>query len=168
MVLSAPLIKIKDQPLSINTMRNISGFMKLIGLGSLPTYRQKDWKEITPFEENVLTSSKERYERNTDFLRQDPNLGVGCPSFAWLNSAIRAMKYIHSNKFIDSYAVPTLIMSASKDQVVSSDAIDLYCNETPYCHHLSVQGAEHEILQEHDYLREQFFAAYKAFIPGSG
>ena len=32
---------------------------------------------------------------------------------------------------------------------------------------VTIDRAQHEILQERDYLREQFFAAFDAFIPGS-
>ncbi|TIM62928.1 MAG: alpha/beta hydrolase, partial [Mesorhizobium sp.] len=32
---------------------------------------------------------------------------------------------------------------------------------------LVIDGARHEILQETDFYREQFFAAFDAFIPGS-
>ena len=32
---------------------------------------------------------------------------------------------------------------------------------------LTIDGARHEILQEADIFREQFFAAFDAFVPGS-
>ncbi len=32
--------------------------------------------------------------------------------------------------------------------------------------HLLLRGARHEIMQELDYIREQFWAAFDAFVPG--
>ena len=35
------------------------------------------------------------------------------------------------------------------------------------CQYLVIAGAKHEILQERDEIRDQFWAAFDAYVPGS-
>ena len=63
--------------------------------------------------------------------------------------------------------VPLLIIAAGADQVVSTKAVEAYARSLRLGSLLMIDGSKHEILQEVDLYREQFLAAFDAFIPGS-
>ena len=50
---------------------------------------------------------------------------------------------------------------------VSNVAIEHFARQLRVSSLLTIDGARHEILQEADFYREQFFAAFDAFIPGT-
>ena len=70
--------------------------------------------------------------------------------------------------FMESIKVPVLIVAAGNDRIVSTLAIERFASRIKNCTHIVLAGAQHEILQERDQLREQFWAAFDAYIPGSG
>lgn len=63
--------------------------------------------------------------------------------------------------------IPVLLINAGADQVVSRPAIEDYAHRLRSGSLITIDGARHELMQEIDDYREQFFAALDAFIPGS-
>jgi lysophospholipase len=63
--------------------------------------------------------------------------------------------------------VPLLIIAAGNDTVVSTRAIEAFSTRVKICKYLVIAGAKHEILQERDEIRDQFWAAFDAYVPGS-
>jgi lysophospholipase len=51
--------------------------------------------------------------------------------------------------------------------VVSTPAIETFGQTLLAGRHLILAGAKHEILQEQDHYRLQFWAAFDAFVPGT-
>ena len=62
---------------------------------------------------------------------------------------------------------PILMLAASSDTVVSTAAIEEFAYHLRAGSHLVIAGAKHEILQEQDRYRAQFWAAFDAFVPGT-
>jgi lysophospholipase len=62
---------------------------------------------------------------------------------------------------------PILMMAAGNDTVVSTPAIEEFAYHLRGGSHLVIPGARHEILQEQDRFRGQFWAAFDAFVPGT-
>ena len=58
------------------------------------------------------------------------------------------------------------MLAAGDDQVVSSEAIEELAARLRAGAQLVLRGSRHEILQERDAIREQFWAAFDAFVPG--
>ena len=56
---------------------------------------------------------------------------------------------------------------ASNDTVVSTAAIEEFAYHLRAGSHLVIAGSKHEILQEQDRYRAQFWAAFDAFVPGT-
>jgi lysophospholipase len=59
-----------------------------------------------------------------------------------------------------------LLIAAGDDQVVSGEAIEDFSSRLRAGSQLVLRGARHEILQERDSIREQFWAAFDAYVPG--
>ena len=62
---------------------------------------------------------------------------------------------------------PILMIAASNDTVVSTPAIEEFAYHLRAGSHLVIAGAKHEILQEQERYRQQFWAAIDAFVPGT-
>lgn len=166
MVLIAPLLSFTGLPVSMATVRRVSGLLTMIGLGSRYLGGGPPPKEFAPFSTNVLTSDRKRYMRNAVLCGEAPRLTVGGPTVGWVSAAAKAMHIVRDPDFIAKIHVPVLMIAAGADEVVATPAIENYARRLRAGSLLSIDGARHEILQEADIYREQFFAAFDAFVPG--
>ena len=142
--------------------------MRLIGRGSgyVPTGHGASIG-VDDFIGNVLTSDPVRYARNMAVLEEAPELGIGSPTIAWADAALRLMKQFAAPGYAGSLRQPILMVAAGRDEVVSTPAIENFGMHLRAGSHLIVAGAQHEILQEQDQFRAQFWAAFDAFVPGT-
>jgi lysophospholipase len=166
-VLSAPMIALPPGPLT-RVAGPLARLMRLIGRGGgyVPTgdaaaYGSQD------FIGNVLTSDPVRYARNAAVLEQAPELGLGAPTIAWADAAMRLMNRFAVPSYAGSIRQPILMVAAGRDEVVSTPAIETFGMNLLAGRHLILAGSKHEILQEQDHYRGQFWAAFDAFVPGT-
>ncbi|QKD02035.1 alpha/beta fold hydrolase [Mesorhizobium loti] len=167
MVLIAPFLTLPDLPVSITTVRRICSFFCALGLGRLYAAWGPRPRHTLPFEANKVTSDPQRYRRNTRIYEEYPQLALGGPTIRWLQAAAKASEAVSDPDFMARIQVPLLIIAAGADQVVSTKAVEAYARSLRLGSMLMIDGAKHEILQEVDLYREQFLAAFDAFIPGS-
>ena len=80
---------------------------------------------------------------------------------------MRAMKRFESPGFPASLRQPILLVAAGSDEVVSTPAIESFASNLLAGAHIILPGSKHEILQEQDQFRNQFWAAFDAFVPGT-
>ena len=66
-----------------------------------------------------------------------------------------------------SINVPVLIVAGLGDKIVSVGAMEAMAGELRAGALAILPGARHELMMERDSLREQFWAAFDAFVPGS-
>jgi lysophospholipase len=163
MVLSAPLLGIYG--IRTASIRRLSRFMRLIGAGSLPLTRERRSEPADSFSKNILTSDPARFARNCAIATAHPELALGAPTARWLNATCLAAERVQQGEFAAKIHIPTLFIAAGADRVVSTPAIEAYSRRLRSGSLMVIDGARHEILQEADLYREQFLAAFKAFLP---
>jgi lysophospholipase len=167
MVLSAPMIDLPGRATSFPA-RALLKTMRVLGMGG--RYVPGGSDQITglnPFINNPLTSDPVRYARNAAILEEDPTLGLASPTVAWADTAFRAMNTFRGKNYPSEIRQPILMLAASSDTVVSIAAIEEFAYHLRAGSHLVIAGAKHEILQEQDRYRSQFWAAFDAFVPGT-
>jgi lysophospholipase len=96
-----------------------------------------------------------------------PQIAVEGPTYGWLHAVCRAMREAGAPDFAPAIRIPTLIVTGALDRVVSVSAVERLAAEMRSGGQVVIAGAEHELLMERDPIREQFFAAFDAFVPGS-
>lgn len=166
MVLLAPFIGLGDPRLSDDNMRRIMSALRWLGLGR--TYASGGRKLLNrPFAGNTLTSDPARFMRNMEIARTHPELALGGPTVQWVWGALTTALRINQPDFQQTQAIPTLIIAAGNDRVVSTAATERFAARTRNVSLAIIDGARHELLQETDFYREQTLAAFDAFIPGS-
>ncbi|MDB5503877.1 MAG: alpha/beta hydrolase [Tardiphaga sp.] len=166
-VLSAPMIDLPGRAMSFPA-RALVRVMRLTGQGgNYVPGGNGALTGTTAFVGNRLTSDPVRYARNAAIYEEDPTLGIGSPTVAWADAAFKAMIGFREASYPVKIRQPILMMAASQDQVVSTPAIEEFAYHLRGGSHLVIAGARHEILQEQDRYRGQFWAAFDAFVPGT-
>ncbi len=124
---------------------------------------------LTDFDpENILTSDPDRYARNLAILKQTPELVVGGVSAGWLDACFKAQAKTASR--LDQLKSgpwplpPISVVLAGNDQVVSNKVTEEILGQVSAITITEIPEARHEILQERDLYRDQFWAAFDAHI----
>ncbi|MGJ4884113.1 MULTISPECIES: alpha/beta hydrolase [unclassified Bradyrhizobium] len=166
-VLSAPMIDLPDSRTALPA-RLLLRAMRIAGQGGRYVPGGNDEiSGLAPFVNNPLTSDPVRYARNAAILEEDPTLGIASPTVAWADAAFSAMMTFRGMTYPSQIRQPILMLAASSDTVVSTAAIEEFAYHLRAGSHLVIAGAKHEILQEQDRYRSQFWAAFDAFVPGT-
>lgn len=166
MVMTAPMVELKGLPMSQAACARLAGALSLFGFGknALPGNPSRWVSE--EFEGNPLTSDRERFTRNVGVLQTAPGLAAGPPTIGWLSAAFEAMARLRDEKYAPRIRVPSLLVTAGDDRIVSDLAIEDLSARLRAGSQIVLRGSRHEILQERDAIREQFWAAFDAFVPG--
>ncbi len=166
-VLSAPMIDIAGLPMP-NLARVLARWACRIGIGRhfVPLGRNRSLF-LNTFPGNVLTSDEVRFTRVTSLLEAAPRLSIGPPTYGWLNAAFDCIASLQQERFGRDFMTPTLVVMPGADVVVDCRAAERLAGRLRTGTLVTVFGAKHEILMERDSLREQFWSAFDAFVPGS-
>nr|WP_321443759.1 alpha/beta hydrolase [uncultured Cohaesibacter sp.] len=150
------------------TIRNLAGFLRYMGR-SKAYMLGAERKPIDPlgFEGNPLTSDGPRYDRNRQYLIDFPELAIAGPTSAWLHEICKAMDQLQSSDVQAMIHTPTLIITASQDTIVSTSMAEQFAATARAAYAVGIAGSRHEVMMERTILRQQFWAAFDTFIPGS-
>jgi len=166
MVLTAPFLGLGRMGPGETLARPLARLLRGVGLG-------RDWVpgggatpiHVTPFATNFLTSDADRHARDAEFSWHHPEVAIGSPTVGWLAAAFDAIDRVFAPEALEAWRLPSLLVAAGDDRVVSNAAIDRFAARTATTDVLTIPGARHEILKERDRYREQFWAAFDAFVP---
>ena len=166
-VLSSPMIALRPGRFTA-LVGPLARFMRFLGRGGgyVPTGDDRP-VGAEEFIGNLLTSDPVRYARNAAVIEEEPDLGIGAPTVAWVDAALRFMKRFAAPGYAGQIRQPILLVAAGRDEVVSTPAIETFGMSLLAGRHLIVAGAKHELLQEQNHYRDQFWAAFDAFVPGT-
>ena len=168
MVMTAPMLKITGLPMSHGATGQLADLLSFFGLGRLavPGGARK-YTLNQSFDDNLLTSDRERFLRNQSVLEAAPKLGIGPPTIGWLRAALAAIADITSEQFPSRLRVPVLMLAAGDDGIVEPRSVEDLTLRLKVGSHIVMRGSRHEILQERDAIRQEFWAAFDAFVPGA-
>jgi lysophospholipase len=167
MVFTSPLIGLARTPFG-SLSKPLARMLRIFGFGRM--YVPGAQRTITgavPFAENIVTSDPVRYARNVATLEADPDLAIGPPTVAWADAAFRVMSRYAEPGYAGKIRQPILMVAAGRDKVTSTAATEEFSIHLRAGTQLVIAGANHEILMEQDHYRQQFWAAFDAFVPGT-
>jgi lysophospholipase len=167
MVLSAPMIAFNDA--KIGYPQGLArAYAELLGIGPLGRRYVlgggPEPLEAKGFEDNILTSDAERFQRNRQLLEHAPHLALGSPTVAWLRAAYRSIALLTDPEFASRVRIPLLLVAAGDDRIVSSLAIEQFASRLKIGARVVIAGSRHEVLQERDEIRQRFWAAFDAYL----
>jgi lysophospholipase len=165
MVLTAPMAALPHG--SGDGLTRLSGLLMHVGLGeAFAPGAGATIVQTRPFAGNPVTSDPQRYKRALAVVEADPALGLGGPTIGWVNAAARATTRMASPDFARVVPMPVLMVLAGAESVVSNRAAEDLSRRLKTAAHVRIPGARHEILMEQDVFRDQFWAAFDAFVQG--
>lgn len=164
-VITSPLLGVHFKPWPELVARGLAFAANRIGLGSvpLPGFPAKpvqSWK----FENNPLTADRRRWDRDAATLFAHPELGTGAPTYSWLNATLGSIDELQKWPKERGPSCPTLIVMAGQDRVVSNAGINKFIERAHGFSSLIIADSQHEIMNEKQEIRQQFLAAFDAFI----
>lgn len=123
-------------------------------------------KLFVSFEKNRQTSDRTRFERFNKVLEKAPELGIGSPTMGWLSAVGRTVMALRRREAGPNIKLPCLVLAAGNDRIVSTPMIEDFVSRTKAAAYVEIAGAAHELMTERDVFRDQFWAAFDAFVPG--
>ena len=167
LVLTAPMIGLPLDRFEFFARGLATGLGSLGAAGAYIPSGSDRIMAMRPFGGNRVTSDPIRYRQSQALIAAEPALALGSPTIGWVHAAFRAMTGTALPGVPESFRVPTLVLSAASDRIVDPRASDRFATRIRGGGHLMVRGARHELLMERDEIRDQFWAAFDAFVPGS-
>jgi lysophospholipase len=96
-----------------------------------------------------------------------PEIAIGGPTIGWAHAAFAQMRRFEDAEYPRRILTPTLVIAAGADAVVDTPATGAFASRLKAGRRITLRLARHELLLERDAIREEFWAAFDAFIPGS-
>ncbi len=157
--LSAPMLGIKTGAVPQPIARLLAWSMSGLGLGgeSVPAPPGPD---PAPFESNILTHDRARYERNLALVAASPDLALGPPTWGWLKFAFQATDRLAKGAGTAAISIPVTVLLAGEDALVDNDAALRTAARLPKGKTLVVAGAHHELFQETDETQAPVWRAF--------
>lgn len=166
-VLSAPMVEVHNLPFPRH-LTLVTGSLAKLGFGGFFVPQgQRAAVFDRGFAGNVLTSDPTRFAAMMSFVQAAPELALGAPTIGWLCAAFRAMRQLSDFDFCRAIRTPVLVAVPTADRVVSVPAMERFAQRLKSGTLVRIPYARHEILMERDSLRNQFWAAFDAFVPGT-
>lgn len=152
----------------LRTAKVVARVLKILGFGKAFVPGGGETSIATlPFKGNRLTGDPVRYARNAHVAHAIGEGAIGAPTISWLDSAFRFMSRFTDPRYALSIRLPVLVIAAGADPVCATPMTERFASRLKAGHAIVIPGARHEILMERNVIREQFWAAFDAFIPGS-
>ncbi len=157
--LSAPMLGIKTGAVPRPTARVLALVMSVLGRAgaSVPAPAGLD---PAPFEANVLTHDRARYDRNNALVAAAPDLALGPPTWGWLRFAFMATDRLAKGAGAAQIPTPVTVLIASEDALVDNAAARRVAARLPHGRALMIPGARHELLQETDETQAPVWRAF--------
>ena len=166
LVLSAPMLDMFPDKIPLFIRRAVAWAMCRIG-----DPRRQAWKwsekpgEFRRERQLLLTHDAARYEDESWWRQQRPELRMGPGSWGWVSAALQSVARLERAHYLEGVKVPTLLLGTDADKLVSPDAIRHAARRIPGAE-IAMYGEEtaHEILREVDPVRKRALATIDEFL----
>ena len=164
-ILCAPMIDINTAPMPKYLARLFSRLLRRSGFARAMIAGARHFDPYgRSFEQNRLTSDPGRFEQIQRTLADNPSVSAAHVTNGWLAAAFDSIDILHRPGFNSGIHTPLLIVTAGQDQIVTNRATVEFAAKLPCCQMAAIKGSRHEILQERDALRSQFWEAFDEFV----
>ncbi|MGF1455508.1 MAG: alpha/beta fold hydrolase [Alphaproteobacteria bacterium] len=164
-VLCAPMTGIRTAPVPGLVTRGIAIGMILAGRATAFVSRSGGkHPRQEAFKGNRVTSDADRFRRTIRLLEAEPALGLNGITWRWLREALVSCDRVMDLEQAQTLSIPILLASAAGEKIVDGNSHARFAALAPTVRHVTIAEAEHEILQERDAIRTQFWTAFDAFV----
>jgi lysophospholipase len=163
---SSPMWGIAIAPHMRPVAWTLSTLARPVGFGHVmaPGQPAESYLIRAPFAGNTLTTDADMWDYMRRQIAAEPRLGLGGPSLAWLNEALRETRRLARRP---SPAVPVVTFLGLAERIVVPAAIRARMARWPGGELVEVPGAEHEVLMETPARRAMILDRVAAHFAGS-
>ncbi|MDO9183908.1 MAG: alpha/beta fold hydrolase [Bacteriovorax sp.] len=148
----SPMLKILTKPYSYNIARAIVDSFIFTGHGAQFALGQKGFNPNVEFENNTVTSSRERFFMSMGTYEAYPETKLGGVSNKWIHEVMVGTNAIRSRYHeIDT---PLRVFHAGHESFSETSEMKKICDEARDCKRFFYPSAKHEILMEKDQTRD--------------
>ncbi len=158
-IFSAPMFDINNHDIPRWFAKSLLFLCSKLGLANQYVPGQADYQD-KPFSLNELTHSKIRYKIFRACYQTHPEIQLGGVTIAWLNAALKIIKQIKNSQLI----LPSLILQAGADSIVSNPAQNHFHQNNPLSKLITIDNAKHELLCEKDNYRKTVMTHIYNFV----
>lgn len=165
-VFSAPMFGLRPEWLPRWLLHLFARTMVALRGATTPAWQGGERPDRVPGERfALLTHDRARYSDETWWREARPELGLGPPSWGWIERSYAAMGATARRSALEAVRAPALIIATRADKLVSWRATRKVAARIRNCR-LVVFGREarHEILREVDAVRNAALSAIDAFL----
>lgn len=156
-LLSAPMLGLNTGQVPRPIARALARVMTLLGASGAATPGSG---APAAFADNILTHDPVRYRRNLALVSASPGLGLGVPTWGWLDFAFAATRRLARGAGLKSITIPVVVLIAGDDVLVDNEASKTTAARAPKSVILEIAGARHELFQETDELQAPVWRAF--------
>ncbi len=124
------------------------------------------WREdqhVAAMQKRLSHDQKRNQIRHLWALKR-PQQQMSAVTIGWLYHALQSVDYLSKKTVLQKMTVPSLMITAMGDTVVSIPAQNRAVQILPNCQQVKIPHARHDIWMEHDQYRAPFIKAVKDFI----
>jgi len=159
-VLSSPMLGLFTNPVPRLLALPVTRIFLAFGASAAsPPGRGRSPAEF-PFEDNIVTHDRRRFERHRHQLAACPDLMLGGPTWGWLDFAFKAIAELHTGQAVTRIATPVVTVAAGDDRIVDIEDERHVIERIPGALLVEAPGAFHEVLQETDDTRAIFWREF--------
>jgi lysophospholipase len=140
--------------------RKFARFMTAIGFGGMVGPGQPGKWRKENFKRNPVTHDRERHARAQALVMAEPQLALAGVTLGWVNAASNAIESFRQPGALAHLKFPVTILTAAEDELVDNESHDLIARALPQARHEVIPRSKHEIMQERDDVRAQFWRAF--------
>ncbi len=164
-VLLAPMMDVYTDPFPYGLAKTMTHTLCAVGLDELYAFGYGDFDpKKGSFEKNRNTHDQRRYERQTRLCEEHMDLVSGGPTFGWAKAMFESIEHTNRPEMLSQIHVPVLLINTSQDRVVDSRVDEKLCRWMEDCTLKTYSNAFHNILNETDEVRAQFWKDFDAFL----
>ena len=170
-ILVAPMIQINTAPYSEFVALPFAKALELGGQAenyapgqeAITKFRELMFSEIVNMNRNPGTHSEARYNLKKQLIHKFPENSVGGATVHWVKTSLEWTRYFRMKNNL--FHVPTLILQATQDNIVMSQAQSQLCARSANnCRLEPIKNAWHNILMESDLYRDNALNLIKSFL----
>lgn len=160
-IFSAPMWGIANLS---DTALKFARFMTSLGLGAMfAPGVAKTWRKER-FKRNPLTHDSARFGRAQDLVLAESGLALAGVTLGWVDAAATACESFRQPGSLAHLRAPMVVLSAEQEALVDNASHLAVCKLLPNATHVEIMGAKHEILQETDDIRSQFWREFDGLM----
>ena len=161
--LSAPMVDIALGGLS-PALRTMVRTLNRVGAATQYVAGTGPWRGGPEFEGNDLTSDRARFMARISLWNAYPHLAIGGPTYGWVAAALRSIRRLGRRGYLNDLRVPVLMLLGEDDSVVHNGAARRLLSSIERGRVQTLSGARHEVMQERDSIRQEFWRTLDAFF----